>query len=118
MGHARSPARSIARIHSVFLYGRPIRGTSRIDLEAVKKWNGCAAKPIDILFTASQYWSLLMTSPPPLVPRAHQVSWLIELLMNCTWPSAIRTLTPPGWKLSRLANTARLPDPVLLQCVH
>ena len=38
-----------------------------------------------------------MTSPLALVPRAIQVNMLIESLMNLTLPSAIVTLTPPGW---------------------
>src|SRR4051794_6595474 len=59
-----------------------------------------------------------MISPPALVPSAHQASWLIDSLMNLTEPSAISTFTPPGWKLSRLANTEKLPEETLLQCVH
>src|SRR5262245_51794998 len=59
-----------------------------------------------------------MTSPPPRVPSAHQTGWLTESLMNLTEPSPARTLTPPGWKLSRLAKTERLPEPVLEQWVH
>ena len=49
-----------------------------------------------------------MTSPLALVPSAHQVPWLMELLTNRTLPSAIRTLTPPGWRLLALANVASL----------
>ena len=37
-----------------------------------------------------------MTSPPALVPRAHQVLMLMVDLMNFTLPSAIPTFTPPG----------------------
>ena len=44
-----------------------------------------------------QYESALITSPLAFVPRASQVWMLIELLMNRTLPSAIVTLTPPGW---------------------
>ena len=47
-----------------------------------------------------------MTSPLPLVPRAHQVFWLIEFLMNLTLPSPMQTLTPPEWLLEALPNVA------------
>ena len=50
----------------------------------------------------------MMTSPPALVPSAHQVYMLIEFLMNRQLPSAIRTFTPPGWRLLALANVASL----------
>src|SRR5271166_2986222 len=40
-----------------------------------------------------------MTSPFARVPSCHHVFIAIELLMNCTWPSAIITLQPPGWLL-------------------
>ncbi len=46
-----------------------------------------------------QYESELITSPPARVPSCHHVFIEIELLMNVTWPSAIRTLQPPGWLL-------------------
>src|SRR3954447_14254662 len=59
-----------------------------------------------------------MISLPAFVPSAHQVSWLIDSLMNLTEPSAISTFTPPAWKLSRLAKTEKLPDETLLQWVH
>ena len=36
-----------------------------------------------------------ITSPLLLVPSDHQVSRLIESLMNLTLPSVIMTLTPP-----------------------
>ncbi len=40
-----------------------------------------------------------MTSPSALVAIAHHVGRLMLFLMNWTWPSAIVTLTPPGWAL-------------------
>lgn len=46
-----------------------------------------------------------MTSPLALVPRAIQVCWLIESLMNRELPSAIITFTPPGWALWALENS-------------
>ncbi len=43
-----------------------------------------------------------MTSPLALVPRAHHVFMAMLLLKNLTLPSAIPTLTPPGWLLEAL----------------
>ena len=40
-----------------------------------------------------------ITSPPALVPRAHQVGRLTVDLTNWTWPSPKQTFTPPGWRL-------------------
>ena len=37
-----------------------------------------------------------MTSPLPLVPRAHHVLMSMLLLTNLQLPSAIATLAPPG----------------------
>src|SRR2546421_11198746 len=42
----------------------------------------------------------------------------MESFRNWMWPSAIRTLTPPGWKLSELLNRDAEPEPVWLQYVH
>ena len=46
-----------------------------------------------------------MTSPPALVPRAHQMFIAIEALANRTLPSAMVMLTPPGWLLLALSNS-------------
>ena len=54
----------------------------------------------------------LITSLPAIVPSAHQVVWLMEFLTNWTCPSAIRTFTPPGWKLEELLNRDAEPEPV------
>ena len=43
-----------------------------------------------------QYASEEITSPPALVPRAHQVWIPMVALMNLTEPSQKRTFTPPG----------------------
>ena len=43
-----------------------------------------------------------MTSPPALVPKAHQVCMPMLLLTNRTLPSANPTLQPPGWLLVAL----------------
>ena len=43
-----------------------------------------------------------MTSPLPLVPNAHHVFMVMLLFMNLALPSAIATLTPPGWLLEAL----------------
>jgi hypothetical protein len=42
------------------------------------------------------------------VPSAHQVFWVMELLMKYTLPSAISTLQPPEWLLLVLENVASL----------
>src|SRR4051812_46404911 len=56
--------------------------------------------------------SALTTSPPALVPRAHQILMLMVLLTNFTLPSHIPTFTPPGWLLVALyhplCNTPQL----------
>ena len=49
--------------------------------------------------TYSQYASDEITSPPALVPSAHQTGRLIVCLMNATCPSPKPRLTPPGWRL-------------------
>ncbi len=40
-----------------------------------------------------------MTSPPAMVPRAHQTGRLTVPLTNRTVPSPNRTLIPPEWRL-------------------
>lgn len=59
------------------------------------KPGACAASPARI--SSNQYESALMTSPPPIVPRARQVTKLMVSLMNRTEPSAKTVFTPPGW---------------------
>jgi hypothetical protein len=66
----------------------------------------------------TQKLSALTTSPPALVPRVHQVRWLIDSLMNRTLPSAMSVLTPPGWRLSALLYVPSDVVLVELQCVH
>src|SRR3954468_23576255 len=43
-----------------------------------------------------------MTSPPPIVPRAHQVCFAIVDLIALTEPSIMQTLTMPGCRLAAL----------------
>ena len=45
-----------------------------------------------------------MTSPLPLVPRAHHVFMSMLLFMNLQLPSAMATLAPPGWLLQALVK--------------
>ena len=51
------------------------------------------------LILIDQKLSELMISLPLRVPRARQVATLIDVLKNRTEPSAMVTLTPPGWRL-------------------
>ena len=46
---------------------------------------------------SAQYESAEMTSPPPMVPRARQVTALVVFLAKWTLPSANRAFTPPEW---------------------
>ena len=45
----------------------------------------------------AQYALASITSPLPVVPRAHQVTTPMLLLMKRELPSAMPTFTPPEW---------------------
>lgn len=53
-----------------------------------------------------QYESAVTKSLLATVPSDHHVVMATELLMNWTWPSAKRTLAPPGCMLVTLAISA------------
>ena len=97
------------RIFRAPVFGRLLIRVAEMSLrtpgKTAMKRNGPGQFPVRgrgdrlMVIRRDQYESLEMTSPPFLVPKAHQVFMSMVDLMNRAEPSQSSTLAPPGWLL-------------------